>query len=160
MKVLKDNYTKNECIEVEKHNDYPRKWICEECASELEYEKSDVAIEAFGCSFLRCPLCGYNNNLWDEDDLILTRNNVEFPTHFYHTSSETGAVNTCNNKEVKEAIHKAVEYFRKHKDEYDWMTAYGNMHVSVHRYSGDEVYNVIVTKDYYETHISFEAEDY
>lgn len=160
MKVLKDNYKKNECVEPERHDIYPRKYTCEECASELEYEKSDITYGAFGCAFLKCPLCGYDNSLWDEDDFVLTRDNVEFPTHFYHTSKETGAVDTCNNQEVRGAINRAIEYFRKYINEYHWSTACGNLRVDVTKFSGDEVYEVMVTKDYYETSIPFESADY
>lgn len=161
MKVLKDNYNNNYVESKNYEKPYPRKHVCEECGSELEYDKSDIVIGAFGCAFLKCPLCGQNSSVYDEDvELTLTRNNIEFPTHFWHTSKETGAVDNCNNEEVKKCIYRAIDYFRNNKNEYHWFTACGNLRVDVSKFDGDENYEVMVTKDYYETYIPFEKTDY
>lgn len=163
MKVLVDNYKKNDYVEMNMQIDsYPREMTCECCNSELEYEESDIKIGAFGCAYVPCPLCGYDKNFIDnsEKELTLTARNVEFPTHFWHTSVETGAVDCCNNEEVKKAIRKAISYFRENKDAESWITSTGNLCVHVNRFEGDENYDVLVTKDYYETHIPFEAADY
>ena len=161
MKVLKDNYTEEAHIEEDVYT-YPRLCVCDECRSELEYEKSDTHIGFLGCMYLTCPLCGYENMLYDDDEngIKLTKHNVEFPVHFWHTSKETGAVDCCNNERVKDAINKAIDYFRKNKNEYHWFTASGNLYVDVTRYEGDETYEVMVTNNYYETSIPFEKEDY
>lgn len=153
MKVLKDNYNTEAIVEP------VRKLVCEHCGSELEYEAPDIRIGAFGCAYVDCPCCGKGNDI-DEDGITLTVNNVEFPTHFWHTSKETGAVDYCNNKEVKKAIYKAIDYFRNNKDDYHWFTACGNLYVDVCKYEGDESYEVVVSNDYYETSIPFESEDY
>lgn len=161
MNVLKNNY--NHCNEddISMANSYPRNIICEQCESELEYDKSDVRIGALGCAFIDCPLCGYDNMLLDSEMAInLTAHNITFPKHFWHTSEEDGAVDCCNNEEVKKCIYKAIDYFRKNKDEFSWHTMYGNLYIHVRRYDGDEVYSVVVSKDYYNTDIRFEAEDY
>ena len=162
MKVLVDNYKKNDYIEMNRRiESYPRKMVCECCNSELEYEESDIKIGAFGCAYIACPLCGSTNFIDNsEKELTLNRYNVEFPTHFWHTSVENGAVENCNNKEVKDAINRAIDYFRKNKDAENWFTACGNLHVNVTRFEGDENYDVVVTKDYYETYIPFEEADY
>lgn len=115
MKVLKNNF--NETATVNMTKSYPRKFVYEQCGSELEYEKSDIRIGAFGCAYLDCPLCHYDNALEDEE-YKLTADNVEFPTHFWHTSKETGAVDICDNKYVKEYLYKAIDFFRKNKDEF------------------------------------------
>ena len=161
MKVLKDNFTDFE-RQIEKNvKPYPRFHICEGCLSELEYEKSDLEFGYLGSMYLKCPLCGYDNMIVDnEDSITLTKNNVEFPTHFWHTSKETGAVDCCNNEEVKKAIHRAIDYFRNNKGEYNWFCATGNLYISVSRYDGDESYNIVVTNNYYETDIPFEPVDY
>lgn len=161
MKVLKDNYTET-LVEDNDAYIYPRLCICEKCSSELEYEKSDTHIGFLGSVYLTCPLCGYENMLYGDDEvgIKLTKDNVEFPMHFYHTSNETGAVDCCNNEEVKTAINKAIDYFRKNKDEYHWFTTYGNLYVDVCRYSGDQSYEVMVTNNFYETSIPFEDVDH
>ena len=161
MKVLKDNFTEEKVYIKKEISSYPRFHICDNCQSELEYEKSDLHMGFLGCMHLTCPLCGCENMMEENEGTItLTKDNVEFPTHFWHTSKETGAVDSCNNKEVRDCINKAINYFRLNKDEYNWFTCYGDLYVNVSRYSGDETYEVTVSKDYYETSIPFEAEDY
>lgn len=162
MKILKNNYQKTNVEEKTlKIEPYPRKLICEECGSELEYEKADLRMGALGCMYLDCPCCGRENMLEDNENTItLTIDNVEFPTHFWHTSKENGAVDICNNDEVKECIRNAIEYFRKNKKEYAYQTQCGNLFLVVFRWDGDESYEVILSKDYYHTYIPFESEDY
>lgn len=161
MRVVKDNYNVAE-NKVANTKPYPRKCICENCSSELEYDKSDVVIGAFGCAFVHCPLCDENTYLSDdEEDVILTVDNIEFPVHFSHTSKETGAVDCCNNETVRKYIRKAINYFRNNKEEFDWGGHIsGNFYIQVHRYSGDENYEVTVSNDFYSTDIPFETEDY
>lgn len=161
MKILNDNYTKKTNEEATKTSKpYPRKLICEGCGSELQYEESDVRIGALGCCYIDCPLCGRDNLLEDhEKSITLTIDNVEFPIHFFHTSATTGAVDVCNNEEVKECIRRAVAYFKKNDNDFNWFTAYGNLYVIVFKIEDDGVYNVIVTNDYYETDIPFTYTD-
>ena len=162
MKVLKDNYTVSNIDEtIENTKPYPRKLTCEYCGSELEYEESDLRIGFLGCAYLDCPLCEGENMIEENENTItLTKDNVEFPAHFWHTSKENGASDCCNSSTVKNAIQRAIKYFRENKDEHHWFTAYGNLYVDVIRYEGDETYEVVVTNNYYETSIPFEREDY
>jgi hypothetical protein len=154
MKVLKDNYKTTHI------NDSKNKIVCEHCKSELEYEESDVEIRDYGCAVIMCPLCGYKNFLDDcVHDINLTMHNVEFPTHFHHTSKEN-AVNCLNDEYVKDCIRKGINYFRNNKNENYWFTACGNTHIHVTRWEGDENYDVVVSGDYYNTCIPFEDEDY
>ena len=160
MKVLKDNCKKENTYIEEEVTKYPRELICESCSSELEYEEEDIRIGALGCAFVKCPCCGRDNLIDDEDGITLTKDNVEFPTHFFQTSEETGAVDCCNNESVKNAIERAIDYFRKNKNEFYWFTATGNLYIGVSKWDGDEGYEVVVTNNYYETFIPFEREDY
>ena len=160
MKVLKNNYNKEETYTREDIIEYPRMLTCDTCSSELEYEENDIIIGSLGCGYVHCPCCGRNNLIDDYEGIVLTKDNVEFPTHFFHTSKETGAVDCCNNEEVKKYIHEAIEYFRKNKNKYNWYCCTGNLFVAVWRYDGDESYWVAVTNNYYETYIEFEEEDY
>lgn len=140
---------------------YPRKLVCEECESELEYEESDMCMGVFGCMHLKCPLCGYENMLDNnEHNINLTVENVEFPTHFWHTSKENGAVDCFNNEIIKKYIKDAIRYFRLNKDEFAWCSGSGNVTIHVYRYTGDEEYYVVASGDYYSTYIPFEVEDY
>lgn len=160
MKVLKNNYennqTNNKNIEP-----YPRFHVCQSCLSELEYDESDLRIGELGLCFLDCPLCEYENIIEDNENTItLTKDNIEFPVHFFHTSEDDGAVDVCTNEYIKESINKAIECFRNNKDEFVWISETGNTFITVFRFDGDEDYYVVVTNDYYSTHIPFEEEDY
>lgn len=163
MKVLKDNYTKSNIDEtIERTKPYPRKHICDSCLSELEYEESDLYMGSYGCMHLDCPLCGEDNMLDPhEKNITLTKDNIEFPTHFHHVCVDNGAVECCDNEHFKEYINKAIDYLRKNKDETDWgghIT--GNFYINVHKWSGDEVYDVAVSNNFYTMEIPFEAADY
>lgn len=162
MKVLKNNFNEiaSHVTEVN-FKPYPRKLICESCESELEYEESDMEVGVLGVMHVKCPLCGYNNMLdGNENDVTLTKDNIEFPRHFFHTSKEDGAVDTCNNEYVKKCIKDAINYFRENKDEISYYTGTGNTMVFIYRYSDDNEYYVVVTNNYYSTYIPFESEDY
>lgn len=165
MKVLKDNYNEKEYIGTPIQNEpYPRKLICEKCRSELQYEETDMRMGAWGCMYVDCPLCGYDNMLdGNEHNITLTVDNIEFPIHFHRTSTETGAVDCCDSETIKKYLYKAIDYFRKNKDEdsLDWgghIT--GNLYINVHRYSGDEDYEVTISNDFYSVNIPFEPQDY
>lgn len=160
MKVLKDNRNPVHDVKPEV-KPYPRKLSCEKCCSELEYDESDLRMGAFGCVYIDCPLCGHDNMLEDnENSIVLTVDNIEFPLHFHHVSVETGAVEVVN-KYFKEYLYKAIDYFRNNKEEFDWGGhLIGNLCMFVHRYSGDEAYEVIVSRDFYTMEIPFEPEDY
>ena len=161
MKVLENNYNQDNTNKHEQVEPYPRKLICENCLSKLEYEKSDLIIGVYRASHLKCPLCGYANMLdGNENDVTLTKDNVEFPIHFNHTSTETGAVDTCNNEFVRECIQNGIDYFRKNKEEFVYYTGTGNTMIYIFRFDGDENYEVVVTNDYYSTYIPFEGRDY
>lgn len=159
MKIVKDNYKTTYVDEIQVF--YPKDLICEHCASELQYEEDDIEIGMYGCAFVRCPCCGREIYIDDEEhNLVLTMDNIEFPTHFYHISKETGSVDCFNHETIKELVCKGIEYFRRYKDENHWFAATGNLYVSVNRWEGDESYEVTVTNNYYSTDIPFEKEDY
>lgn len=163
MKVLKNNYNEFNSTDkdIKQVNIYPRKLICESCGSELEYEELDMRMGTYGCMYVDCPLCGYDNMLDDnEKNITLTTDNIEFPIHFWHTSKETCGVDCCDNNGVKKYIYKAINYFRENKDEYNYTCETGNLYIHVHRLSNDGFYEVIVSNDFYTTEIPFEAKDY
>lgn len=165
MKILKNNFEK---IETYKSNvrikPYPRTLICENCESELEYEEEDLVEGVFGAMYIECPLCGYSNMLdGNEHDVTLTKDNVNFPVHFYHISKENGAVEISSDR-VKEWIKYCINHLRNDKDSADsagyCYTGSGDTMVYAFKLDGDEEYEVVVTKDYYSTYIPFENEDY
>lgn len=162
MKVLKDNYNKHSSSNNTKlFKQYPKECVCENCESTLQYDESDITIGVYGVAHIRCPLCKHIGMLDDdENDITLTKDNIEFPNHFHHTSIENGAVDVCNNEQVRRAIARVIEYLRENKDDTHYYTEFGNLRVSVDRYENSEEYYVVVTNNYYSTFIPFESEDY
>lgn len=98
--------------------------------------------------------------VYELEGITLTIDNLQFPMHFNRTNKNMRQVVENNPEEIIKEIKCAVTYFREHKDEYYWFTCYGDLFVIVFRYEGDEEYSVMVTKDFYETDIPFEEEDY
>ena len=158
IKVLKDN-SKN--IEVKEENAmFPLKIKCSECDSELEITENDTHIGWLGARFITCPYCGEESMVDELDGITLTKDNLEFPVHFNRTAKGLMHVVEINPDEIIKDIQRGIAYFREHKDEYYWCTSHGDLFLSVYRHSGDEEYFVMITKDFYETYIPFEKEDY
>ena len=158
IKVLKDN-SKN--IEVKKENIkiFPLKIKCSECDSELEITEEDTHIGWMGARFINCPCCGEEAMVDELEGITLTVDNIEFPIHFHHVSVETGAKERCNTEEIRYELRRAITYFRENKEETDWHTWSGNLFVFVRRWSGDENYEVVVSKDFYNIEIDFDEND-
>lgn len=132
--------------------EYPKRHICDECGAELEYDKEDVHIGWMGCEYVTCPACG--------GETMVGECRVQPPTWkttFYHTSTETGAVDIEDVK-IQEYVDKAVKSLcsEKWKPGEFYATGTGNLLVlGIKWEDGVEVY---VTKDYWEDSIS--PEDY
>ena len=158
IKVLKDN-SKN--IEVKEENTmFPLKIKCSQCDSEIEIVEEDNHIGQMGARFISCPCCGEEAMVDELDGITLTKDNLEFPVHFNRTAKGLRRVVEVNSDEIIKEIQRGITYFRIHKDEYYWYTSHGDLFLIVFRYSDDEEYFVMVTKDFYETYIPFEGEDY
>lgn len=158
MKILKDNFKK--CSK--ENNKQPNliKIICDKCDSELEIIKDDTHIGWLGAPFITCPCCGEDSMVDELEGITLTIDNLQFPIHFNRTNKDIRQVLEVSDEKIISEIKRGVTYLRKHKDEHYWCTSYGDLFVIVFRYKGDEEYSIMVTKDFYETDIPFEEEDY
>ena len=129
------------------------KITCEHCNSELEVEDDDIQVGAYGMGYVVCPCCG-EETYADElaDYFPLTKDNVEFPTHYYSFNKAVNIDDDTINKLVKECIERF-----DHNDENDWVRyiGSGDTMVFVFKFSEDAGYNVYVCKNYYETFIPF-----
>lgn len=92
--------------------------------------------------------------------ITLTKDNIDFPTHFYRTKTGKIGVKEVANQKVVDEIRRGIEWLRINKNEYLWFTRHGDLFLIILKYDGDEKYNVLVTKDWYETDIPFEEDDY
>lgn len=162
MKILQDNYNKDVSTNTDTDNKpYPRKIFCERCESELEYDLSDLRMGEYGCMFIDCPCCGYDNMLEDnENNITLTMDNIEFPTHYHHIS-KSSAVDICDNEHIREEIKKGITYLRNNPNEHSyggWRS--GNLYVQIDKFDGDEMYDITVSNDFYNMEIPFDDKDY
>ena len=158
MKILKDNSKNN----VVKKEILPKTitTFCDNCYSELEITEEDTYVGWLGARFITCPCCGEESMVDELDGITLTMDNLEFPVHFNKTTRKLRHVVEVHSDEIINEIKRAITYFRENKDEWNWCTSYGDLFLSVYRHPDDEDYFVLVTKDFYETYIPFEREDY
>jgi DNA-directed RNA polymerase subunit M/transcription elongation factor TFIIS len=149
------NNTKDESITKENPK-FPMRVICEHCESEIEVDEKDVKIGEFGLYKFTCPVCG-KESFVDDEGLTLTTENLKFPDH-YHSSFN--GVN-ISNEEIDKMVKDCIKRLRETNDKtvYSTFTECGNTYVAVNRYDGDQVFNVVVSKDYYETDVPFTEED-
>ena len=133
---------------------------CDRCDSELEITEEDTYIGWLGAKFITCPCCGEESMVDEIEGITLTKDNLCFPEHFLRTNKDMRNVKETSNYQITDEIKKAITYFRLHKEEWCWFTSYGDLFVIVWRMSGDKDYMILVTKDFYETNIPFEEEDY
>ena len=157
MKIIKDNTGKNMSGE-----EIPKAFRieCEHCMSELEITEDETHIGFLGCAYITCPCCGKETPVDELEGVILTIDNIEFPTHFFRTNASLGTAKPSSNQEIKKEIVTGIEHLRKNKNSHFWYTSYGDLFLIVFRYPGDKEYWVVATKDYYDTFIPFEDIDY
>lgn len=157
MKIIKNNYNKTHSVFNAKHTSHSWRRFCDNCNSEFLVDEEDTYIGALGCRYVRCPCCGWEDNVLD-DGITLTSENLSFPTHYF--SFKDGVKLT--NKVVDEYVKECIEALRNstNKNFYATHTGTGDTHVFVFKYDGDEEYYVYVGKGGYETQVPFEEVDY
>ena len=122
---------------------------CEKCGTELEYEDSDIEAREFGCAYIKCPNCGKYILLEDEEGLVLTPENFNYPQHFYVQNPEESV--KISDEQINNWIIEICDYFRKHKSESNYICTSGDTMVLGFR---DEDYvDIYVAKNYCETSI-------
>ena len=139
----------------EQDKSFPRTLKCPECKSLLVVDKDDIEIGYLGIATVKCPECGEKIDVGDCDQNI-TIDNLEYPKHFF--SFKNGK--KIETSTILDWIKKGINYFRKNPDAFCYTTGSGNVKLDVLNFSGDELYEVTVSEGYYQTEISYEAEDY
>lgn len=129
------------------------KITCENCDSELEVEDDDIQVGEYGMGYVVCPCCS-EKTYPDEfaNRLSLTKDNLEFPTHYASFSEGVHIDDDKINKWVKECIEKFDT-----NDKNDWcrFTGSGDTMIFVFKLDEDKEYDVYVCKNYYETFVPF-----
>lgn len=128
-------------------SEWPKRHNCENCGAELEYDEADTHIGWMECEYVTCPAC--------KNEIMVSEYRLQSPTWkatFYHTSTETGAVDIKDIK-IKEYVDKAIKSLcsEKWKPGEFYITKTGNLLVlGIKWEDGIEIY---VTKDYWEDNI-------
>jgi hypothetical protein len=162
IKIIENNY-KKEIPEQNNENideNLPIQITCGRCNSKLEITKEDTHIGWLGSRFITCPCCGQETMIEELDGIALTVDNLEFPVHFSRTNKDERNVKEINAEEIVKNIRSGIKYFREFKDQYIWYTRYGDLFLIIFKYSSDEEYRIMVTKDFYETELPFKEVDY
>ena len=66
----------------------------------------------------------------------------------------------CNTEAIRKEFKRAIDYFRRNKEAEHWDNWSGNLFIMVDKYSKDESYEIIISKDFYNMAIPFEKKDY
>lgn len=134
---------------------------CPHCDSVIAYKNCDIKYGTLGIPFITCPCCGDNIDLENEEPMVLTRDNVRFPEHYYKFNNDDGVVKVTDER-VDTYVRQCIDTFRNaaSNDFNALRIGEGNTEVFVFRYDGDEEYVVYVGKNGYETNIPFEDVDY
>ena len=158
LKIIKNNYKDDN---TNFNNNYPTHTKCVNCSSELEVTKEDTHIGYFGLNCVTCPCCGKETYIVEDLDCeTLTIDSIEFPVHFIRTNKEKKGVVEIDDGKITEYIKGGIKYFRDNKNEYVYYVSTGDMFVIIFRHEEDEDYFILGTKDFYETYVNFEEEDY
>lgn len=137
---------------------WPIKHTCFHCGSILLVDEDDVHEGYMGSACIICPIC-LQEELLDVDALnrTITAETVKFPDNFWYFGGKKSK--KLNEDDIRECIKRAVKYFRENPDNFCYQTGTGDTMVYVLNFSGDQEYDVVVCKGYYETHIPFEDID-
>lgn len=159
MKVLQNRFNREESDEKLTRPKVVRTF-CDHCDSELEVSEGDIHFGWLGAAYVECPCCGMETMVEEMDGIELTKDNVEFPIHFHRINRDLPDVKDITNEKISLHVKDGIEWFRRNKKEPYWYTSSGNLFFIMFRYEDDEEYHIVVTKDFYETDIPFEGEDY
>ena len=137
MKIIK-----NLCV-----NNNTKRVTCYNCKSELEITNDDLEVGKYGLKYFVCPCCGECSYIEeDEDSITLTEDNLNFPQHYDNFKKEN-----VSDDMINKLVKKSIEQL-KYEQVGNYVTREtGNVFVGVFKH--EDGYDIVVTKNYYETHI-------
>jgi DNA-directed RNA polymerase subunit RPC12/RpoP len=127
-----------------------KSYYCEECGAELLGEPN---IGYLGLVYIHCDECGYDNYIDELDNIILTKDNVVFPKHFFHFDGKDCVYIT--DEHINKMIQHCLNHLHKHEEDEYCQNSIGDVVVTVTRRDCEETYNIVVAKNYYETDIPY-----
>lgn len=119
---------------------------CGKCGNVLD---SSPQVGRLGLKYIHCSICGEDNYKEELGEIELNSDNVKFPQHYFNYGNGKYVGNDWINEKVKECL----KYLEENPSEDFVEFCTGNTNICVLRYSGDNEYRVVVTRDYYDTYI-------
>ena len=125
--------------------------ICDMCGAELEFALNDTYIGALGARYVKCPVCGEEIMTEKCDDIQLNSSNIEFPKHFFEPSGVD-----IPNSEINNWVRRCLKIAEESDEPYGYFVHTGSGNTMVILMAYEDEYEIIVTKDYYETSVNRE----
>lgn len=123
---------------------------CKDCHAELEFAFDDTYEGALGARYLKCPVCGHEN-ITELDVPNLSSNNIKFPLHFF----APGGVEISDDQ-INDWVYKCLKVAEESDEPYGYFVQAGTGNTRVILMAYEDEYDIIVTKDYYETSVNRE----
>lgn len=121
---------------------------CDECGTEIEYEKSDTYIGALGGREFICPTCGETVFVEEPEGIDLDSSNIEFPTHFMKPSNKTIDI---EDERIQEWVQQCLKKIEDNPENGFYISGSGNTVVIALDFKGER--DVYVAKKYWECSI-------
>lgn len=122
---------------------------CEECGAELEFAFDDTYEGALGARYLKCPVCDREVMVEKIDAINLNSNNIKFPKHFF----EPGGVEISDDQ-INDWVYRCLKVAEESDEPYGYFVQAGTGNTKVILMAYEDEYNIVVTKDYYETSVN------
>ena len=123
--------------------------ICDMCGAELEFALNDTYIGALGARYVKCPVCGREIMTEECGGIQLDSSNIEFPKHFF----EPDGVDIPNS-EINNWVRRCLKIAEESDEPYGYFVHTGSGNTMVILMAYEDEYEIIVTKDYYETSVN------
>lgn len=154
MQIIENNFNKSEKVEMLKV------YTCEHCKSKIQVEESDKTIGVLGLKYFICPCCNREN--CTDENISLTKDNIEYPLHFYVSHKNKCDCNTVddeNNEKITQEIRRMCNLLWNNTDlTYTYTQAYG-VTIFVLNMAGDGVYDIYVCRNVDESNVASNPDD-
>lgn len=150
MKIITNNYKKDNMTNAILNEDAVHRVTCEECNSIFEVNNSELKIGHLGLKYCKCPCCG--EEIYEEDfgEIKLTADSVKFPQHYFYF----GNGKDFTNEEIDKEVRRMIKSFNPYDDD-DFYRHYstGNLLITVTKCTEENEYHIVVCKNYYDSYV-------
>ena len=115
---------------------------CEHCGSKMT---NTIQVGQFGLKYIHCNSCGKDSYNGELGEITLTKDNVNYPQHYYSFANGK----SIDNDKINEWVRECVMKLESNPDQEYAFIGTGNTMVFV--FDLDDAYEVYVCKNYDET---------